>query len=197
MTSRSKTPEEVNYAFTGSVDDLSSSPSIIDDRSPSVSSGEILGTSPSHESVNPVKPSRRRRSKSNSPSKSLLSTSKKSDSETGSQSLVADKDDDEMAFDNPVVGTNWSSFVNGQEEEELSSATPSPYKSLIKEPEPFTMDRGENVEQSNLLSGSHNEFQEEYLYVEKSLDEDQSNNESNDLNASSLSKTGFDFLDNW
>ncbi|XP_045166702.2 uncharacterized protein C1orf198 homolog [Mercenaria mercenaria] len=197
MTSRSKTPEEVNYAFSGSMDDLSSSPSIIDERSLSVSSGEIRGTSPSQDTY-PVKPSRRKRSTSKSPVKNVLTSSKKSESETGSHSLVLSKDDDELAFDNPVLGNNWSTFVNGQDEEELSSATPSPYKSLLKEPEPIGIDRGENIgQQTTLLSGSHDSFQDEFLCVETSIDENQTADGTDGLNESSLSKTGFDFLDNW
>lgn len=199
MTSRSKSPEEVNYAFSGSIDDLSSSQSYQDDRSPSASSGDIRETSPTpSQEACPSKPPRSKRSSSKSPVKSILSSAKKSDSDIGSLSLVYSRDDEELAFDNPAAGHNWSSFVNDQEEEQLSSATPSPYKSLLKEPEPVDIDRGENIDnQFSLLTGYQDNFQEEVLIVEKSMDKNQSVDEVDNLNASSMSKTGFDFLDNW
>lgn len=194
ITNRSKTPEEVNYAFTGSVDDLSSSISIPDgERCSSASSGEVRASSPAQGSL-PSKSSRGNRSVSRSPVKSLLSVSKKSDS--GSQSLVLPNDEDQHAFDNPVLRSEWSAFVNKQEEDEVSSSTPSPYRSLLNEPEPVNMQRGESDYQSNLLTGSQDNFQDEILYVEQPVDSLEPGN--TDIQSTSvISKTGFDFLDNW
>lgn len=210
MTSRSKSPEEVNYAFSGSMDDVSCSPSQLEERSISVSSGEVRTTSPSGDEMrgtspfgeemrgtspsqetSPIKPARRKRSVSKSPAKSVISYSKRSESDTGSHSLFSAHVAEDNAFDNPALGNDWSRFVNNQEEEELSSATPSPYKSLLKEPEPVGMDRGETSNQSGLLTGFQDDFQDEILVVESPTDD------ADNFNASSLSKTGFDFLDNW
>lgn len=191
-TSRSKTPEAINYAFTGSVDNLSSSHGSNDfERTSSVSSVEVLSSSFGNE-ASKGKPSRRQRSFSKSPIKSVLS--KKSDGETGSESLVADKDEDLNAFDNLAMGTKWSSFVNDDDNENVSSASLSPRKMLLHEPEPVSMDRdmqpghhSESALLTNLDFGDS--FKDEVLVVETQA--------KDDLNDSSLSKTGFDFLDNW
>ncbi|KAL4237774.1 hypothetical protein ACF0H5_002486 [Mactra antiquata] len=187
LTNRSKTPEEVNYAFSASMEDLSSSPSIPEEinRSLSASSGEMHNEAPS-QTDGPTKPPRPRRSYSKSPIKSILSS--RPDSEYGSQTLVVHNDDDVNAFDNPVVRNEWGSFVNEKEEAEPASATPSPYKSLLTEPETIDIDRG----QEPVMSDTGDEFQDELLFVEK-----QGTDESDSLNVSTLSKTGFDFLDNW
>ena len=184
---RSKTPEEVNYAFTGSMDDLSSTRSAdFDERSPSVSSGEVVHHSGDGEKS---KPAKRQRSFSKSPIKQILSATKENAVDKGT--LVTDNDIESNAFDNPALGHEWSSFVN--EEEEPSSTTPSPYKKLLKEPEPAEIDRGDNLK--SLIGSDNQDFNDEVLVVEQATplpydDLDQQN-------TSSLSKTGFDFLDNW
>lgn len=189
-TSRSKTPEAINYAFSGSVDNLSSpSGSQVYERSPSISSGEVLSSSHEHDSGK-GKPSRRKRSFSKSPIKTVLS--KKSETDRYSESLVTDKDEDPNAFDNLAMRAKWSTFVN--DAEEVTSATPSPQRQLLKEPEPVVMDRDYNMSEarSGLLTVSkenQEDFKEEYLVVDTQPQDD--------LDESSMSKTGFDFLDNW
>ncbi|XP_052770116.1 uncharacterized protein C1orf198-like [Mya arenaria] len=187
-TSRSKTPDAINYGFTGSVDDLSSSQgsfiinrgSLDMNRSPSVSSREILSYSLANDPA-PTRPARRQRSFSRSPVKSLISR-KSEDDET----LVTRTGDNHHAFDNQAMGENWSSFVNQGREDDTSSGTPSPYRTLLVEPQGMGMDRGVG---SELLRGSMEDEEEDYLQVTKpAADETDSQN---------ASKTGFDFLDNW
>ena len=178
-TSRSKTPEAINYAFTGSVDNLSCPRDSEDfERTSSVSSGEVLS---------PSRPAHRQRSFSKSPKKSVLS--KKSDSETYSESLVSNKDEDPNAFDNLAMGTKWSSFVNDENNGDISSASPSPRKMLLKEPEPVSMDRDykpeDRTESAPLTTAFGDDFKDEILVIETQP--------QGDLNVS----TGFDFLDNW
>ncbi|KAH3845525.1 uncharacterized protein C1orf198 homolog [Dreissena polymorpha] len=182
-------PDKVNYAFKASADNLSSSPGSLEIiRSPSLSSGEILSgslsSSQSREHV-PAGAQHQRLVKSVSKSvKSLISN--KSRSEKDSNSLVAMIDDERHAFDNPVLESDFTSFVNqGHDDEDTSSSTPSPYRMLLKEPGSVEMSRGDN---SDLL-GNDDSFQDEVIKIQTE--------ERASLNASSLSKTGFDFLDNW
>lgn len=184
-------PDKVNYAFKASADNLSSSAGSLDIiRSPSLSSGEILGgsgslsSSPSREYVPSEAPHQRLVKSVSKSVKSLISN--KSRSEKDSHSLVAMTDDERHAFDNPVVETDYTSFVNqGRDDEDTSSSTPSPYKMLLKEPGSVEMNRGDN---SDLL-GNDDSFQDEVIEIQTE--------EVANLNASSLSKTGFDFLDDW
>ena len=185
-SSRCRTPEEVNHAFKGSVDDLSSSMGSMDmHRSPSMSSEEILGSTPPQ---GPTKPTRRKRSFSKSPVKSLLS--RKSESDKDEEILVTLPAENRHAFDNQAMGEQWSTFVNQQSEEEPSSATPSPYKTLLKEPQTVGIDRGDH---SELLDGSLEECEDDFLHGTMTTDV----MATDSLNASSASKSGFDFLDNW
>ena len=140
MASRPRSPEEINYAFTGSLDDLSSNPSTLEtERSPSISSAEILG---SPDGERPKAPKRQ----SKSPVKSISSmSSKKSEKNTDLKNLVKTKALEEHAFDNPALGGNeWSSFVNDTGHE--TGTTTLSYGKPLSEPEPVLMDRGSNLD---------------------------------------------------
>lgn len=108
---------------------------------------------------------------------------------------MSDKDDNPNAFDNLAMGTKWSSFVNEVDKDDIGSATPSPRKMLLEEPGPVTIDRelqSADQPESALLATSldfGDDFKDEILVVETQPTED--------MNTSSASKTGFDFLDNW
>ena len=141
MASRPRSPEEINYAFTGSLDDLSSNPSTLDtERSPSISSAELLGSPGDGE--RPKAPKRQ----SKSPVKSISSmSSKKSEKNSDLKNLVKTKALEEHAFDNPALGGNeWSSFVNDTGYE--TGTTTLSYGKPLSEPEPVLMDRGSNLD---------------------------------------------------
>lgn len=200
LASRPRSPEEINYAFTGSVDDLSSNPGTLEtDRSPSVSSGEVLGSPVSGDGEK----SKAHKRETKSPMKTIVNVTnpKKTDKHTELKSLVKVKELEEHAFDNPALGDNdWSSFVNENVNHSESSTSLLNTKS-ISEPEPVFMDRGGsfennfNDEQLSMSgrSGFDSDFKDEQLVVEIENRQD----EPAAQNISITTKTGFDFLDNW
>ena len=173
LASRPRSPEEINYAFTGSVDDLSSNPGTLEtDRSPSVSSGEVLGSPVSGDGEK----SKAHKRETKSPMKTIVNVTnpKKTDKHTELKSLVKVKELEEHAFDNPALGDNdWSSFVNENVSHSESSTSLLNTKSL-SEPEPVFMERGGsfennfNDEQLSMSgrSGFDSDFKDEQLVVE-------------------------------
>lgn len=186
LSSRPQSPEEINYAFTGSVDDLSSNHSTLEtDRSPSVSSGEMLD-SPKHQTSSPLK------------TIVNVSSSKKSDKNADLKNLVKSKDIKEQnAFDNPVLRErDWSSFVNQSVDQSDNHTNTSQYANPLMEPEPVSIDRGSNIENNvneDNAAGLRfdSAFKDEELFVEIEGAQDKSDTQNISV------KTGFDFLDNW
>lgn len=196
LSSRPRSPEEINYAYTGSVDDLSSNPSTREtERSPSVSSGEILNSSGSGAAEKPPK----RQSKS--PLKTVVNVSNPRKSKD-LKNLVKTENMEEHAFDNPALGeTDWSSFVNENVNHSESNIASLSYRPLT-EPEPIFMDRGSNLD-SNLkdeqtsISGFQSSFNSDFKDEQLVVEIENKDLEPDSQNISITTKTGFDFLDNW
>ena len=187
LASRPRSPEEINYAFTGSVDDLSSNTSTLEtERSPSISSGEILGSPGAGDAERPIAPKRHTKS----PVKTVVSvsSSKKSEKNTDLKSLVKAKDVEEHAFDNPALGDNeWSSFVNdnlgGTGTTALSDRKP------LMEPEPVSIDRGGNLDtrfKGDLIAEP--DFKDEELIVEIETRQDEPDSQVIEISVSPKNK---------
>ena len=193
LSSRPQSPEAINYAFTGSMDDLSSNHSTQEtDRSPSVSSGEILD---SPTSGDPEFPKSQKR-QTTSPHRTVVNVtmSKKSDKNVDLKNLVKSKDIKEQnAFDNPALRENdWSSFVNqsGDQSESQTSTRTSYTNNTLREPEPVSIDRGshsEGIQTSRPeLLRFDSDFKDEQLIVEiespKDNNDSQVNKNSSEIN---------------
>lgn len=198
LSSRPQSPEAINYAFTGSMDDLSSNHSTQEtNRSPSVSSGEILD---SPISGDPEFPKSQKR-QTTSPHRTVVNvtSSKKSDQNNDLKNLVKSKDIKEQnAFDNPALRENdWSSFLNqSADQSESQTCTRTSYtNNTLREPEPVSIDRGsysEGIQTSRPeLLRLDSDFKDEKLVVE--IESPKDNRDSQNISM----KTGFDFLDNW
>ena len=161
------------------MDDLSSNYSMQEtDRSPSVSSGEILD-SPG----DPEFPKSQKR-QSTSPHRTVVNVMSSKKSET--KNLVKSKDIKEQnAFDNPALRENdWSSFVNqSMEQSESQTGTRTSYTSPLVEPEPVSIDRGsysEGVQTARPeLLGFDSDFKDEQLVVEIESPKDNSASQVN------------------
>ena len=181
LSSRPQSPEAINYAFTGSMDDLSSNHSTQEtDRSPSVSSGEILD---SPTAGDPEFPKSQKR-QSTSPHRTVVNVTSSKKSET--KNLVKSKDIKEQnAFDNPALRENdWSSFVNQSvEQSESQTGTRTSYTNPLVEPEPVSIDResySEGVQTARPeLLGFDSDFKDEQLVVEIESPKDNSESQVN------------------
>ena len=154
------------------MDDLSSNHSMQEtDRSPSVSSGEILDSPTSGD----PQFSNSQKCQTKSPHKTVVNVtnSKKPDKNADLKNLVKSKDIKEQnAFDNPALRENdWSSFVNqsvDQSESEIGTRTS--YTNPLTEPKPVSIDRGGNGEDNQTsrpqLLRFDSDFKDEQLVVE-------------------------------
>ncbi|XP_035825112.1 uncharacterized protein LOC101845233 isoform X2 [Aplysia californica] len=132
-------PEEVNPAFEGSCEDL---PATADSAQAVEKEGQTTACNSGPEKKGR---GRDRNKRSPSPKKILRSGSvKKSPSRSGEQQLIsredADADDSQHAFSNPVMESEWSTFVGDGGQEAYSS--PEPVAMVTTAPEGMSMERG-------------------------------------------------------
>ncbi|XP_067681503.1 uncharacterized protein C1orf198 homolog isoform X2 [Haliotis asinina] len=199
--SRASSPlEEDNPAFEGSVQDVRETPrhgtsecsgSIISDQSRSERSGSVISESVAHSETS----EKAKKTKSPIPKKVTFSKSE-IDIETTEKLIIKETADEaNNAFSNPVMANEWSTFV-GQESQDMQE------EPVTEEPPAMTMDRGmESSDHSVESTPDHTAKllpnqpdlseveQEEVLFVAVET--------SNEMSASDLRKSGFDFLDNW
>ncbi|KAK3580873.1 hypothetical protein CHS0354_032935 [Potamilus streckersoni] len=196
-------PEAVNYAFTGSEENLSRAISSEEIYSKS-SSAKLNFTTSNDSDIKPPPQTKFHSKTSKSPSKSVTtkmsnssSFSKNGLSDDGVISLVREKNGEEHAFDNPMLNDDWSTFIN-EASEGSSTSTVSPSKQrLLKEPEEISMDRGTDTDKHKLniwrSDGLESGFESAILLV----DDKPSETVVDIPKSSTLTKTGLDFLDNW
>ncbi|XP_046571210.1 uncharacterized protein LOC124279426 [Haliotis rubra] len=194
--------------------------SIISDQSRSERSGSVISESVAHSETS----EKAKKTKSPIPKKVTFSKSE-IDIETTEKLIIKETaDETNNAFSNPVMANEWSTFV-GQESQDMQeeSIEEEPATDLIndshqepvadiieathqepvtEEPLAMTMDRGmESSDHSVESTPDHTAKllpnqpdlseaeQEEVLFVAVET--------SDEMNASDLRKSGFDFLDNW
>ncbi|KAL3873193.1 hypothetical protein ACJMK2_036339 [Sinanodonta woodiana] len=196
-------PEAVNYAFTGSEENLTTAISSEETYSQS-SSAKLNFTNSNDSDVRPPPQTKFPSKTSKSPSKSVASKmsnsssfSKTESSDDGVISLVREKNGEEHAFDNPMLNDDWSTFINDSAEGSSSSSVSPTKQRLLKEPEEISMDRGTDTDKHKLnirrSFGLESGFESAVLLV----DDKPSEAVVDSSKCSPLKRTGLDFLDNW